>query len=164
MWLLDAIVDGIGEGILLLLRIGLFVAPVLILLEWARLTGRLDRTTHRLEPVCRRLGLAPELAPSLTVGAVLGVILGSGVVLETTREQPVPRDQVTLLFVFVGIFHAMFEETAAIFAFGGNGLIMVTTRFAFGLAAFWVYRRWLALRPAALGGPVLAPQPARHRG
>ena len=110
-----------------------------------------------------RLGLAPELAPSLTVGAVLGVILGSGVVLETSRERPVARDQVTLLFVFVGIFHAMLEETAAVFAFGGNGLIMVATRFAFGVAAFWVYRRWLDLRRAALDGRVLAPQPARHR-
>ena len=163
MWILDAIVDGIGEGLLLLLRIGLFVAPVLILLEWAKITGRLDRLTQRLEPVCRRVGLAPELAPPLTVGAILGVILGSGVVLETTRERPVSRDQVTLLFVFVGIFHAMFEETAAIFAFGGNGLVMVATRFAFGLAAFWIYRNWLALRPAALGGRVLAPAPARQR-
>ncbi|ADU51861.1 nucleoside recognition domain protein [Thermaerobacter marianensis DSM 12885] len=163
MWVIDAMVDGIGEGILLLLRIGLFVAPVLILLEWAKLTGRLARLTHRIEPLCRRLGLAPDLAPSLTVGAVLGVILGSGVVLEASRERPVARQQVTLLFVFVGIFHAMFEETAAVFAFGGNGLIMVTTRFAFGLAAFWLYRRWLALRRAALDGPVLAPEPARHR-
>ncbi|QBS36590.1 MULTISPECIES: hypothetical protein [Thermaerobacter] len=163
MWLIDAVVDGIGEGFRLLLRVALFVAPVLILLEWAKLTGRLDRLTHRLEPLCRRLGLAPELAPSLTVGAVLGVILGSGVVLETSRERPVARDQVTLLFVFVGIFHAMFEETAAVFAFGGNGLIMVATRFAFGVAAFWVYRRWLDLRRAALDGRVLAPQPARHR-
>ncbi|HEY8414679.1 MAG TPA: nucleoside recognition domain-containing protein [Thermaerobacter sp.] len=164
MWFIDAIVDGIRQGILLLLRVALFVTPVLILLEWAKLTGYLDRVTHRLEPLCRRFGLAPELAPSLTVGAVLGVILGSGVVLETSRDRPVARDQVTLLFVFVGIFHAMFEETAAVFAFGGNGLIMVTTRFAFGLAAFWAYRRWLALRPAALGGPSLAAEPVRQRG
>ena len=162
-WFLDALIDGLGEGLLLLLRVALFVAPVLILLEWARLTGRLDRITARLEPLCRRFDLPAELAPSLTVGTVLGVILGSGVVLETNRERPVAREQVTLLFVFVGIFHAIFEETAAVFAFGGNGLVMIATRFACAATAAWLYRRWLAYRTRLLGGPLVAPQPARHR-
>lgn len=162
-WLMGAIAEGTWQGLLMLLRIGLFIAPVLIALEWAKATGWLGRLTGRLEPVCRRVDLPGELAPALTAGTVLGVILGSGVVLETTRERPVPRDRVTLLFVFVGIFHAMFEETVAVFAIGGNGLVMVVTRFAFGAAAALLYRTWLRYRPRALGDPVLAPGPLRGR-
>lgn len=162
-WLVDAIATGTWQGLLMLLRVALFIAPVLIALEWAKATGWLGRLTARLEPLCRRLDLPGELAPALTAGTVLGVILGSGVVLETTRDRHVPRHHVTLLFVFVGIFHAMFEETVAVFAIGGNGLIMVLTRFAFAAAAALLYRAWLGYRLRTLGSAALAPRPARGR-
>lgn len=162
-WLLDAIATGTWQGLLMLLRIAAFIAPVLIALEWTRATGWLGRLTARLEPLCRRLDLPSELAPALTMGTVLGVILGSGVLLETTREHPVPRHQVTLLFVFVGIFHAMFEETVAIFAIGGNGLVMVLTRFAFAALAALLYRSWLVYRLRTVETAALAPRPARPR-
>lgn len=145
-WLADAALDGILAAAAQLARLVLFVLPVMVGLELARALGWLQVLERRAEPACRWLGIPTALAPALTAGTTLGVILGSGVVIQTARARPFDPRTLNLLFVFVGVFHAMFEETAVVTSLGGSGLIMVATRFAFGLAAALAYRSWLARR------------------
>lgn len=159
---LDAAADGARSALLTTARVCLFVLPVLVGLELAREFGWLDRLSRRLHPACRRLGVPAELAPALTVGVTLGLILGSGVVIQSARAHPFERRTLTLFFVFLGVFHAMFEETAVFTALGGNGLVLVLTRLGCALAAAALFRAWLRRRAGAATEPA-APDAAGAR-
>lgn len=149
--LLDAVWNGTVAALVTTARVAVFVLPVMVGLELAREFGWLDRCSRQARPLCRRLGVPAELAPALTVGVALGLILGSGVVVQTARAHALDRRSLTLFFLFLGIFHAMFEETALFTALGGNGLVVLAARLGCALLAAGLYRAWLRRRAAGAG-------------
>lgn len=121
--------------------LAMMMVPILILMEVLKERGVMARFYRYVAPWTRPLDLPPEAAPALGTGVAFGLMFGAGVVLQTGREGKLDRRQLTTLCLFLSICHAVVEETIIFVAIGANGLVILASRFFFGILAAWTYAR-----------------------
>jgi hypothetical protein len=150
-WIWDGFVAGVLEVAQLWWLVLLFIAIQLL-----KDSGVLARAARYMAPVLRPLRLPADASLPMAAGLGSGLTYGAGILIQTGREGQLSRNELTVLCVFLGICHAVVEETILFSAVGADGLLLLSIRFgsaavAGGLAA----RAWLA-RPA-LAGAVTEP-------
>ncbi|MCX7757395.1 MAG: nucleoside recognition protein [candidate division WOR-3 bacterium] len=93
---------------------------VFILLEIVKKLGLIDRADRTIGKLIKWLGLKSNSAAPLLTGIVLGIIYGAGIIDDLIKEQNISPRQVFLIAVFLGICHALFEDTGLFLAIGAN--------------------------------------------
>lgn len=106
-----------------LIRIAFILFPLLIFMEIAQEFGWLQRVSRALGGLCRRLGLPSQAAVPVAAGLLIGFTYSTGVLLTSVKEGNWARHELTLLWVFLSLSHAIFEDTAI---FAALGLPVVT--------------------------------------
>lgn len=130
---MDIAVD-IGKGLFgLMLKIFLIVMPLIMLLEWARTRRWFTRAIDSARPVFRPVGFQPVALFPLLTGIVFGIAYGAGVLIPQARSGDLDRKQVFLITAFLGVCHAIIEDTLLFVALGANGWMIVITRFCAAL-------------------------------
>jgi Fe2+ transport system protein B len=140
-WVWEGFVSGVSKLLSLWWVVGLFI--VLQVVKDAGLFAKLAKPAY---PLLRFLRLSDDAAVPLVAGLGAGITYGSGILIQAAEEGDFTREQLTVMCVFLGICHAIFEETALFYGAGLNGLLLLTIRFgtAFlfgGLATWWFNRR-----------------------
>ena len=125
-----------------ILKMTFIIIPLLIAIECLKDMGWLEKISSRCQGATRFLRLPGEAALGLIVGLLVGLIFGSGVIMQITEEVKMTRTQMNILFVFIGICHAVIEETIIFTAIGANGAIIlfgrVLTSLLFGFMYIWI--------------------------
>ena len=118
------------------------VVPLLIAIECLKDMGWLEKLSARLSGVTRILRLPGEAALGLIVGLFVGLLFGSGVIMQLTEEVKMTRTQINTMFVFIGLCHAVIEETILFTAIGANGAVIllgrILTSVLFGFMYIWI--------------------------
>ena len=109
---------GLPVGLLSLARIALILFPLLIVLELATEFGWLEKVSAKLAPCCRLFGLPPQAALPLVAGLIIGFTYSAGVILTSVAEGKWDKGQLTRLWIFLGLTHALIEDTAIFAALG----------------------------------------------
>jgi len=121
------------------------IVPLLIAIECLKDMGWLEKLSARFRGVTRFLRLPGEAALGLIVGLFVGLLFGSGVIMQITEEVKMTRTQINTLFVFIGLCHAVIEETILFTAIGANGvailLCRILTSLIFGFMYIWITAR-----------------------
>lgn len=134
-------------------KMTLVIIPLIIAIECMKDMGWLERISLRLRGVTRLLRLPGEAALGMMVGFLVGLIFGSGVIMKTTEEVKMTRTQLNTMFVFIGICHAVIEETVIFTAIGANAVVVllgrVLTSLLFGFGYLWITARLEAGRAAS---------------
>jgi hypothetical protein len=140
-WIWEGFLSGLSKMLSLW-----WVLFLLIALQILKDSGWLMKLNRLAKPLLRYLRL-PDAAGFPVVAAIgLGITYGSGLIIQAADEGEFTQAQMTVMVIFVGICHAIFEETALFYGAGANGLLLLGVRFgsAFvfgGLATLWFYRK-----------------------
>lgn len=142
------IATSIGLGKLLLLVFAI-VVPLIIVLEIFREFNILDRFTNFLFPLARIMGFKKESIYPLIAGILFGITYGGGVLIGESSSGRIDARQSFLVALFLGLCHAMIEDTLLFVAQGANPLIIVPFRFV--LAFIIVFIASLFIKEGANG-------------
>lgn len=136
------ILETISASYSTILKMTLIIIPLLIAIECLKDMGWLEKISYRFQGVTKFLRLPGEAAIGLIVGLFIGLLLGSGVIMQINEDIKMTRTQMNILFVFIGICHAMIEETILFTAIGANGAVVllgrVLTSLLFGFMFIWI--------------------------
>lgn len=113
-----------GEALAGALRTVLFMAailfPLMVFLEALRRVPLWKRWTERGGRCLRWLGMSEASAFPLLAGLIFGLLYGAGIIIEELKSARLRRREVWLLNLFLGMSHAVVEDTAIFLALGAN--------------------------------------------
>ena len=151
---------GLGAWVLasleLLATIGIVLVALLVLLDAMERVGLTAWVTRLLRPVLALSGMdmdrAGERTASLvTVGLLLGLTYGGGLIIEETRRGTIPPDERNLSLAWLSLSHSIIEDTALMLLMDADLWVIVLGRLLFTFVAV----RMLAGAIRRRSGPAL---------
>jgi hypothetical protein len=110
-----------GGSAVLLWQVVRIVVPLMVLMALLEQGRVFERLSGRVGTGLRRLGLGEHAVLPLLVGALWGVTYGAGALLQVGREKRLAAAELGILGLFLGLSHALVEDTA-LFAIPGASL------------------------------------------
>ena len=107
---------------------------LLAIIDAMKRFGLFDAIVKTCTPFFVHLGTVPALAPLVTIGMLLGLTYGGGLIIDETKRRPFTRRELFVPLVGLSIIHALIEDTIVMIALGGNFWVIVVWRTAFALA------------------------------
>ena len=138
--------EGVTAGVLKVVALW-WLVPLFIVIQALKDGGWLDKVSRLMGPVLKPLRLPGDAGLPMVAGLTVGLTYGAGVILQAAEEGKLNRNQLTTMCVFLGISHALIEETILVSAIGANGPLVAALRVVLG-ALFGYGASWLLLRKA----------------
>ncbi len=120
---------------------------LLLLLDLLDRSGITQRITRMLEPLLRVSGLDAQVAPVTTVGVLLGLTYGGGLIIEQAREQNIPPRPRFLALAWLSLSHGLIEDTLLMLAMGGDLMVILVGRLLLTLLIVALLAKLLAVLP-----------------
>lgn len=139
MNIMEMIREALSTSVMSMLQIALIVTPLLIVMEFLKAKGWVDKITELVKPATKSLYLPKESAFPVVVGWTIGLQYGAGVMMQVGREGVMNTKDLTITCVFVGIAHSLIEETVIFAGIGGNALILLAARFLAGVVFTYIF-------------------------
>jgi spore maturation protein SpmB len=117
------------------------------LMELLKLAGILDPLNRSVAPLFRVSGIEGRTVPFASVGLLLGISYGGGLLIAEARNAGLPPRQVFLACVFMGFSHSIIEDTLIVVALGADLTTVLAARMVFAVLATAVIARIVAAMP-----------------
>ena len=128
MTLFASIYQGLAEALVSMGKLAFIILPLMIIVELAKQYGWLEILSRQTKWFTKTFHLPETAALPAFVGLLFGIVSGSGIILQTAKEEHYSRATLTVLFVMVGICHSLFEETALFVGLDVNILVVAGGR------------------------------------
>ena len=112
----------------LMVKVFLIIIPLFIVLEYVQRRGLLDWLGEKLNWFFGALHFKKNSIFPLLAGLCFGISYGAGVLLDEARQGRIEGKQAFLVATYLGICHAVFEDTLLFIAIGASGLLLVIPR------------------------------------
>ncbi len=112
----------------LLVKMFCIVVPLMVLLEISREFDLIDKITKPLKVPARIMGFYEESIYPLLAGIIFGLSYGGGVLIGESDSGRIKGNQKFLVALYLGLCHAIFEDTLIFASLGANGIIVLTAR------------------------------------
>jgi hypothetical protein len=146
--IINEIATGLGG---LMLKVFVIVVPMITFLEWAKNQRWFTRMVNSVDPLFRRVGFRQNALFPLLTGLIFGISYGAGVLIPQARSGELDPRQIFLVAAFLGICHALVEDTLLFVAVGASAWILPGTRFVLALIIVSALARlpWPSATPGA---------------
>lgn len=139
-WLTGGLIIGLGSdnwfswamatGTTLLTMFAIILV-LLVLLDSLEKIGFIAWITRVLSPAFRSIGMDSRLAPLATIGLVLGLTYGGGLIIQSTRDHQYSKRSLFLALAFLSICHGLIEDTAMMLAIGADIWVILMGKLVF---------------------------------
>jgi len=109
-------------------QLALIVIPLMAVIQVLKEKKVLDKLSHMMYPLLRWLGMSEKAAIPMLAGIWFGLAFGAGVIIEATRETPLPKRELYLIMIFLVLCHAVVEDTLLFLPLGVNGWYLLGIR------------------------------------
>jgi hypothetical protein len=120
--------DTLSGLILLLAKVFCIVVPLMILLEIFREFDLIEKITKPFKIPAKMLGFYEDSIYPLLAGVIFGISYGGGVLIGESNSGRIKGDQKFLIALFLGLCHAVFEDTLIFVSLGANGIVVLGIR------------------------------------
>lgn len=127
---LEILKEGLAGGAVTILRLAVFLIPIMVLTEIARHYNLLQMLEQRIKSVLNFLTLPREAAFPLLVGVCFGIVYGSALIVDYAREGYLQKRDLLLIGIFLSVGHSLIEDTFIFVPFGANPLLIILVRFS----------------------------------
>lgn len=125
-WLLQA-----GQ---MLVWVFLIILGLMSGLKILEITGITDRIVNWLAPFLRHLGIGPNAAPMVMVGALLGLAFGGGLIIREVEKNHLTPRSLFLSMYFMMLCHGLIEDSLMAMTLGGHWGPSIVGRILFAIA------------------------------
>lgn len=121
-------------GVITVMFVGLDVLEIIGVTGWI---------TRRLEPILAAIGVDEKLAPLTTIGMLLGLTYGAGLIIQSIKENKFSKRSLFLALSCLSLSHGLIEDTAMMLAIGADIWVVLVGRLVFtvviiaAIAYFW---------------------------
>lgn len=137
-WVWDGLLSGATKVV------GLWwLVPLFVVIQLLKDSGWLDKLSDHMRPLLKPLRLPGEAGLPVVAGLAVGITYGAGIFFQVADEGKLTRDELTTAFIFLGICHAVIEETILFTALGINGLLLLFVRLVVATLFGYAASRWL---------------------
>ncbi len=101
---------------------------LLVMLDTLEYLGITKIITKALTPLLKFSGLLEKTAPVTTVGVLLGITYGGGLIIDQSKKAEITHKMRILSLCWISLSHALIEDTALMYAIGGDLWIILLGR------------------------------------
>lgn len=102
---------GLQKAVFGVLQLAMIVIPLMVMIQIAKDLKWLDAFSNAVAPATRFLGMKENTSMTLASGLLIGLAMGSAVMIQAVEEDGVSKRDVTLAFIFLVACHAVIEDT-----------------------------------------------------
>ncbi|MCT2537304.1 hypothetical protein NC661_14855 [Aquibacillus koreensis] len=114
----DIMLQGIQTALLSVVQLALIVIPLMIVIQFFRELGWMDKASGLLAPFTKILGMEKNASMTLVAGLVIGLAYGAGLMIQAVKEDGVSKKDMYLAFIFLVSCHAVVEDTLVFIPLG----------------------------------------------
>lgn len=129
------------------------IIALLIILDVIDKTGVNRILAKALTPLHFLIGIRREMAPITTIGLLMGLAFGGGLIIEQLRQQAISKRELFLTLSFLSVFHAVIEDTLLMLAFGANIWVILVFRGIFAVFFIAILARVWVMKTEPLSNP-----------
>ncbi|MBV1758582.1 MAG: nucleoside recognition protein [Dethiosulfatibacter sp.] len=135
MTLIITLIEALKNGILAILDLAIIIFPLMIVIEVLKDLRMMEKLTNLMSPLTNSLKIHKDSSLPLVIGVILGLFLGAGVLVKSVDEGNLDKRSLVIVSIFLGLCHAVFEDTVVFVPIGANLLIVLLVRI---ISAFFV--------------------------
>lgn len=103
-----------------LVKIIIIILGLMVIMDLAREFGLMDRITSALSVPMKFLGMDRRTSVVTAVGILLGLAYGAGLIIDETKRSNIQKNEILATNIFLGINHALIEDTLIFVAVGAS--------------------------------------------
>ncbi|WP_173915646.1 nucleoside recognition domain-containing protein [Halobacillus sp. Marseille-Q1614] len=108
---MEIILQGLQTAVMGIIQLALIVIPLMIVMQYLRERGWLDRLSDWLAPAAKFLGMERNTSMTLAAGLTIGLAYGAGLMIQAVEEDGVSKKDMFLAMIFLVSCHAVVEDT-----------------------------------------------------
>ncbi|WP_226580507.1 nucleoside recognition domain-containing protein [Halobacillus litoralis] len=108
---MEIIGQGLQTAFMGVVQLALIVIPLMIVMQYLRDKGWLDRFSVWVAPMTKFLGMERNTSMTLVAGLTIGLAYGAGLMIQAVEEDGVSKKDMYLAILFLVSCHAVVEDT-----------------------------------------------------
>lgn len=138
--------QGFYKAFMAVVQLAVIVLVLMVVMQYLREVGILDKFSKLLAPFMRILGLGENALLILVAGLTVGLTFGAGIMLQSMQEKQVSKRDMVLALVFLVSCHAVIEDTVIFIPLGIPVwpllLIRLITAFVLTMVISYIWRQY----------------------
>lgn len=140
------ITQGFYKAFMAVVQLAVIVIVLMIVMQYFREIGLLDKFSKLLAPMTRILGMEKNASMTLVAGLTVGLAFGAGLMIQAMREDGVSKKDMVLALIFLVSCHAVIEDTVIFIPLGIPVLplllIRLITAFVLTMIISFIWRQF----------------------